>query len=150
MEKIASGIFSLLLGAVGLWTAIRQFKNRSLLGNWRTTQGKVIERGTYRPNFASLSASAFRYAPLVRYSYLIDEKEFISNAIHPVRMQLPRHSSRKWAQKQAETFPADVVVHYNSEDPSECYLTLTSKVVLWTIFALSLLLILIGVIVLLI
>src|SRR6185295_10222703 len=137
MEKIASGIFSLLLGSVGLWTGLRQLKNRHVLTNWKTVPGKVIERGTYRPKIASLSASAFRYSPLVKYSYQVNGADFINDAIHPRRIQLPKHSSKKWAQKQAETFPGEVLVHYNSDDPGESYLVLTSKLVLAIVVALG-------------
>jgi hypothetical protein len=150
MEKIAAGIFSLLLGSVGLWTGLRQLKNRRMLSKWKTAPGKVIERGTYRPKIASLSASAFRYSPLVKYSYQVNGAEFINDAIHPARIQLPRHSSRQWAQKQAETFPSEVMVYYNSENPGESYLIMTSKLVLATVVALGVLLILIGLVVLLI
>jgi len=150
MEKIVSGIFSLLLGSVGLWTGVRQLKNRRLLGNWKTTPGKVIERGTYRPKIASLSASAFRYSPLIKYSYQVNGAEFINDAIHPRRIQLPRHSSKKWAQKRAESFPDEVIVHYNSEDPGESYLVMTSKLILGIVAGVGVLLILIGVVVLLI
>jgi hypothetical protein len=150
MEKIISGIFSLLLGSVALWTGLRQLKNRRLLSGWKTTPGRVIERGTYRPNIASLSSSAFRYSPLIKYSYQVNGADFINDAIHPRRIQLPRHSSKKWAQKQAETFPSDVVVHYNSDDPGESYLTMTSKLMLGIVVALGVLLILIGLVVLLI
>ena len=150
MEKLASGIFSLLLGTLGLWTGIRQLKNRRLLSHWRTTPGKVIERGTYRPKIASLSASAFRYSPLVRYSFEVNGKEFINDAIHPIRIQLPRHSSKKWAQKTANSFPSEVLVHYNPEDPNESYLLLTPRFVLGIIVAVSILLLLIGLVVLLI
>ena len=150
MERIAAGIFSLLLGSLGLWTGLQQLKNRRLLSNWKTTPGKIIERGTYRPNIASLSVGAFRYSPLVKYSYQVNGAEFINDAIHPRRIQLPRHSSRKWAQKQAESFPSEVLVYYNSDDPSESYLLMTSKLVLGTVVALGALLILIGLVVLLI
>jgi hypothetical protein len=150
MEKIASGIFSLLLGSVGLWTGLRQLKNRWVLTTWKTVPGKVIERSTYRPKIASLSASAFRYSPLVKYSYQVNGAEFINDAIHPRRIQLPRHSSLKWAQKQAESFPTEVLVHYNSDDPSESYLLMTSKFVLGIVVGVGALLILIGLIVLLI
>src|ERR1051325_1164858 len=150
MEKIAAGIFSLLLGSFGLWTGLRQLKNRRLLSSWKTTPGKVIERGTYRPNIASLSASAFRYSPLVKYSYQVNGADFMNDAIHRRRLHLPRHSSKKWAKKQAETFPGEVLVHYNSEDPGESYLVLTSKLVLGIVVALGVLLLLIGLVVLLI
>ena len=150
MEKIASGIFSLMLGCVGLWTGFRQLKNRRLLSKWKTTPGRVIERGTYQPKIASLSASAFRYSPLVKYSYQVNGAEFINDSIHPTRIQLPRHSSRKWAQKQADAFPAEVLVYYNSDDPSESYLLMTSRAVLVTVVAVGVLLILIGLVTLLI
>ena len=149
MEKLISGIFSLLLGAGGLWTGWRQLKNRRALSLWKTTKGKIIERGTYQPSSA-LSTPAFRHAPLVRYVYQVEGREFTNHSIHPKRIQLPPHSSLKWAQKKALEFPEEVVVYYNSEDPAESYLLLTSRVLLWIVVAVSILLLLIGLIVLLI
>jgi len=145
MERTVSGIFALLIGIGGLWTGLRALKNRRLLNQWKTTQGKVIERGVYQPNLPMLSAPAFRYAPLVRYAYQVDGKEFVNNCIHPRRIQLPPHNSRKWAQKKADGFADDVTVHYNSADPAESYLIQTSKAALYTLVALSFLALLIGI-----
>jgi hypothetical protein len=150
MEKLASGIFSLLLGALGLWTGLRQLSNRRMLNLWKTTKGKVIERGTYKPNATALGTPAFRYAALVKYVYEVNGKEFINDCIHPKRIQLPGRSTREWAQKRADSFPAEVVVHYNAEDPAESYLLLTSRAVLWIVVGVGLVLVLIGVIILLI
>ena len=127
MEKIIALAFGLLIGIVGLWTGFRQLRNRAALNRWNTAKGKVIERGTYKPKIATLSAPAFQYAPLVKYVYQVDGKEFVNDCIHPKRIQLPEHSSKKWAQKKAESFADDVTVHYNPEDPSESFLVLTSK-----------------------
>jgi Protein of unknown function (DUF3592) len=145
MERIVSGIFALLIGLGGLWTGLRALKNRKILNEWKTTQGKVIERGIYQPNMPMLSAPAFRYAPLVRYSYQVGGKEFVNNCIHPSRIQMPPHNSRKWAQKKADAFADDVTVHYNSANPQESYLIQTSKAALYTLVTLSFLVLLIGI-----
>jgi len=137
MENLIAGLFGLLLGIVGLWTGLRGLKNRSLSSRWKTTNGKVIERGTYQPNMPMISAPAFRYAPLVKYSYQVDGREFVNNSIFPKHIQLPRHGTRKWAQRQAESFADEVTVHYNPEDPAECYLVQTSKTTLFVVIGAS-------------
>ena len=144
MENLIAGLFGILIGAVGLWTGIRQLRNRALFNDWKTTNGKVIERGVYQPDGAMLSVPAFRFAPLVRYTYQVDGREFENNSILPVRIQLPQHSSRKWAQRKAGSFADEVTVHYNPEDASESYLVLTSKLTLYTVVAASCLLIAVG------
>ena len=144
MENLIAGIFGLLLGVVGLWTGFRQLKNRALFTRWKTTSGKVIERGTYQPDQAMLSVPAYRHAPLVKYSYVVDGHQFINNSIWPKRIQLPQHNTMKWAQRKAESFPNDVVVHYNPEDASESYLIMTSRLVLYAVVAASIVVLLIG------
>jgi hypothetical protein len=149
MENLIAGIFGLLLGIVGLWTGFRALKNRALCSRWQTTNGTVIERGTYQPNSPMLSAPAFRYAPLVRYTYQVDGREFVSNLILPTRIQAPEHSTRKWAQRKADSFAGEVTVHYNPEDPAECYLVQTSKTTLYILLGASCLSMLIGILFLL-
>ena len=130
MESIIAGIFGLLIGMVGLWTGFYQLRNRAALNTWSTTKGKVIER-------ASLSAPAFRYAPLIKYAYQVNGKEFVNDWIHPKRIQQPEHSSKKWAEKRAGSFAEDVVVHYNPDDPNESFLLQTPKSKLYIVLGCS-------------
>lgn len=127
METIVAGAFGLLIGIVGLWTGFMQLRNRAILNRWNTTKGKVIERGTYEPNVPTLSAPAFKYAPLVRYGYQTNGEEFVNDCIHPKRIQMPELSAKKRAQKRAESFADEVTVYYNPENPSESFLVQTSK-----------------------
>ena len=149
MESLAAAIFSMLLGVVGLWTGVMQLRNRVALHRWQTTKGKVVERGTYQPNTPTLGPPAFRHSPLVKYVYQVDGKEFINSAIYPKRMQLPPRNTLKWAQKRADSFGEEVIVHYDVADPGDSYLTLTSARILYTVMAISCLLLLIGVTILL-
>lgn len=144
MESLIAGIFGSLLGVVGLWTGVKQLKNRARFSHWQTTQGKVIERGTYEPNVPMLGPPAFRHAPLVKYAYRVDDRELVNDAIHPKRIQLPQHNTLKWAKRKASSFPDDVIVHYNPEDPSESYLLLTSKLSLWAVIIASCFALLVG------
>ena len=144
MENLIAGIFGVVLGAVGLWTGLRALKNRAFAARWPTTNGHVIERGIYHPNQPMLSAPAFRHAPLVRYRYEVGGKEFISDSILPRHIQLPRHSTKKWAQEQADSFPEVVLVHYNPEDPAQSYLTNASRTGLYAVLIFSTIALLLG------
>ena len=145
MESIIAGAFGLLIGIGGLWTGFMQLRNRKILNSWSTVKGRVVERGTYQPKIASLSVSAFRYAPLLKYAYLVNGKEFINDCIHPKRIQLPEHSSKKWAQKRADSFSDEVTVHYNPDDPNESFLVLTSKTKLYVLMGCACVALLFGI-----
>jgi hypothetical protein len=145
MEGIIARAFCLLIGIGGLWTGFMQLRNRAALNRWHTTKGRVVERGTYQPNIATLSVSAFRHAPLVKYVYHVHGKEFVNDRIRPKRTQLPEHSTKEWAQKKAGSFADEVIVHYNPEDPGESFLIQTSKGTLYTVIGISCLVLLFGV-----
>lgn len=145
MEAIAAGAFSLLIGIVGLWTGFKQLRNRTELNRWSTTAGRVIERGTYQVSAAVRSAPAFRHAPLVKYVYQVNGREFVNDYINPKRIQLPSHNTKKWAEKRAASFADDVTVHYNPADPSESFLVQTPKRMLYIVIVASCLAILFGV-----
>src|SRR5688500_13311757 len=92
-----------------------------------------------------LSPPAFRYVPLVRYHYQVNAIYIEYNYIPTKRIQAPQHGTRKWAQKRADSFPAEVTVHYNSVDPGESYLVQTSKAVVYLLVTISCLVLLIGI-----
>jgi Protein of unknown function (DUF3592) len=142
--SIISGLFALLIGAVGLWTGFRQLRNRRELNRWPSTSGKVVERGTYQPDNLAVGPPAFRHSPLVRYVYQVGGREFVNNCIRPKRIQLPQHNTKQWAQKTAESFPAEVTVHYNPADPSDAYLVQTPKALLYVVILASAVAILFG------
>jgi hypothetical protein len=150
MERIISAAFSLLIGTVGLLTGLKQLRNRVALNKWATTEGKVIERGTFQPDVPMTGPPAFRHAPLVKYVYHVSGKEFTNDRIRPKRIQQPQHNTKKWAQKMAESFPDKVTVHYNPEDPSESFLVQTSRVTLYIVCGASCLAILFGLLFLLV
>lgn len=138
MEKILGAGLAFLIGTVGLWTSLKQLRNRATLSRWPTTKGRVIERGTSRPNIATATQSAFRHAPLVRYTYQVKGIQFTNDRIHAKRIQQPQHNTREWAQKKADSFPDEVLVHYNPEDPAESFLNETSRILLCAVLAASL------------
>ena len=144
IENLVAGVFALLIGVVGLLTGLRQLRTRAVLKSWKTVPGSVSERGTYIPQFAMLSVPAFRHAPLVKYRYIVDGKEFISSSISPERIQRPQHNTIKWAQKRAQSFADQVVVHYNPDDPGESYLVLTPAWMLLIVVGASCLVLMIG------
>ena len=150
MERIISAAFAFLIGSVGLWAGLKQLRNRVALNSWPTTKGKVIERGTFQPFIPAAGPPAFRHSPLVRYVYQVSGEEFINDRIRPKRIQLPQHNIKKWAQKKAESFPDEVSVHYNPEDPSESFLLQTSRLMLYVVVVSSCLAILFGLLFLLV
>lgn len=143
MEAIIAGAFALLIGIVGMWTGFRQLRNRAALNLWKTTKGKVIERGSNQPN--NINPTALRHIPLVKYVYQVEAQEFVSDRIHPKRLQLPQYGNKKWAQARAQSFPDEVTVHYNPEDPGESFLVQTPKRMLYVIIGGSCVAILFGV-----
>jgi len=150
MERIISAAFAFLIGTVGLWAGFKQLRNRVALNKWPMTRGKVIERGTFQPDIPALGPPAFRHAPLVKYAYHVSGKEFTNDRIRPKRIQQPQHNTKKWAQKKAESFPDEVSVHYNPEDPSESFLLQTSRLMLYVVVGSSCLAILFGLLFLLV
>ena len=136
MQSFLAGSFGLLIGGVGLWAGLRALKSRAVLNRWPTTPGRVIERGTFRPEYAS-GPPAFSHAALVRYAYQVGGKDFVNDRIQPKRIQQPRHNTEEWAQKIAAGFPDDVIVHYNPEDPGESFLKQTSKKILYVVIGAS-------------
>jgi hypothetical protein len=150
MERILSAAFAFLIGTVGLWAGFKQLRNRVALNKWPTTKGRVIERGTFQPDIPALGPPAFRHAPLVKYVYQVSGQEFTNDRIRPKRIQQPQHNTKKWAQKKAESFPYDVTVHYNPEDPSESFLLQTSRLMLYVVVGSSSLAILFGLLFLLV
>ena len=144
MEKLIAGVFGCVLGLVGVITALTSFRKRTQFSQWKTTPGKVIERGAYQPDIPMLSAPAFRYAPLVRYTYTINGQNFISNTIFPRRIQLPQHNTKQWAERKARAFPDEVTVYYNPNNPAESYLKMTSRLTLTIVIIASFFPLLVG------
>lgn len=127
MENLFAGLFGVLLGSGGIWLGRVQFRNLAALKAWQTTPGKVIERGTFRVSFATLSVSAFQHAPLVKYCYHVNGQEFINDAILPPHMQMPEHSTLAWAQRKANSFPDEVTVYFSSANPAQSFLVRPTK-----------------------
>jgi hypothetical protein len=109
---------------------------RAALDRWPTTTGRVIERGTFEPDYAS-GPPGYRHAPLVRYVYKVGSNDFVNDRIHPKRIQQPRHNTEAWAQKRAGEFPDDLIIHYNPADPGESFLVQTSRKLLYVVIGVS-------------
>lgn len=125
MEQLFAGIFGLLLGSSGIWLGLVQLRNLAALAAWKTTKGKVIARGTFRVAFAA--APAFRFAPLVQYVYHVNGQEFSNDAILPKHIHGPEHSTFAWAQQKADSFPDEVTVYYQPDNPTQSFLVRPTK-----------------------
>jgi uncharacterized membrane protein YkgB len=122
LEAIIAGTLGLLISGVAFWAAFRFLKTRPMLNRWNTVTGIVVERGTFVPTEADLTVPFFRHSPLVRYEYQVAGQTLVSDRIHPKRLVSPARNSLKWAQKRANSFPDEVLVHYNPADPTESFL----------------------------
>lgn len=150
METIISAIFLIVIGGVGCFAILVALSKRKRFQNWHKAQGRIIERGVYQPtNVGRLSTPAFRYAPLVKYTYTADGKEYVGeNLFHP-EIQLPQTSSKKWAQKKAYSFPDEVKVNYNPDNHADSFLVTSSKPLFIFLAVVCSLMFLIGVLILL-
>lgn len=122
LEATIAGTLGLLISGVAFWAAFRFLKERPILNRWNTVQGMVVERGTFVPTEPDLTVPFFRHSPLVRYEYQVDGQTFVSDRIHPKRLVAPSRNSLGWAEKRANSFPNEVLVHYNPADPTESFL----------------------------
>jgi hypothetical protein len=144
MEKILTVVFSLVLGIGGILVAIVQLRNLARLRFWKTARGKIIERGTFRVTHSVRSPPAFQHSPLVKYVYRVEGQEFVNDSILPKHIQLPEHNTIKWAEKRAASFPDEVTVYYNPENPGDAFLERTSKIKLYAVMGGGLLALLAG------
>lgn len=143
-----AGGFGILLGISGILVGIFQLRNLGALDAWKTVSGKVVERGTFRITHATRSAPAFQFAPLVKYVYQVDGKEFTSDAVLPKHLRFPEHNTIEWATARAASFADEPTVFYNPEYPSSSFLVRPSKTVFYMVIGISFLAVLSGLILL--
>lgn len=150
METIISSIFLMIIGGVGLFAILVALSKRKRFQNWHKTQGRIIERGVFQPtNVGRLDVPAFRYAPFVKYVYTANSNEYIGeNLFHP-EIQLPQTSNEKRARKKADSFPDEVTVNYNPDNPADSFLVTSSKALFVSLAVFCGLIFLVGIIVLL-
>jgi hypothetical protein len=122
VESSLSGVLALLFSGVAFWLAFRLFKARPVLNRWNTVNGIVIERGTVVPTDPDLTVPFFRHAPLVRYEYQVNGQKYVNDRIYPKRLVAPARNTLTWAEKRANSFPNEILVHYNPANPSESFL----------------------------
>lgn len=128
MQTTISAIFLMVIGGVGGFALLMALRKRKQFQRWPNTQGRVIERGVYKPtNAGRTSSPSFRYAPRVKYVYTVNGKEYAGeNLFHP-EIQLPQTSSESWARKKADSFSDEITVNYNPENPADSFLVTSSK-----------------------
>lgn len=128
MQTIISAIFLMVIGGVGGFAFLMALRKRKQFQSWPKIEGRVIERGVYKPaNAGRVSSPAFRYTPHVKYVYTVNGKEYAGeNLFHP-QIQLPQVSRESWARKKADSFPDKVTVNYNPENPADSFLVTSSK-----------------------
>lgn len=141
MEKYIAGIFGFCLGLLGLYTCFAQLRNFSKLDSWKTTKGKVFERGVVESEAGNVRNAGQKFNPLVRYSYQVDNQDFTNDAIYPKHLQGYSAGSSDWAEKEAKKFDDDVTVFYNPENPADSFLRMPSKTTFYIIGIASLIII---------
>jgi hypothetical protein len=126
MEKYFAAAFGLLLGLIGLYACFTQLRNFASLDSWKIIKGKVTGRGTVESPTGNLRSPGIRYSPVVQYNYQIDEKNFSNDAIYPKHMMIAS-GSKEWAEIESKSFPDDVTIFYNPENPGDSCLKLPAK-----------------------
>lgn len=144
MEKILTPLVGVLLGIVLIVVAIVKLRELAALKFWKTAPGKVIERGTFCVSHGVRSPSAYQHSPLVKYVYQVNGQEFVNDSILPKHIQLPECRNLQWAEKRAASFPDEVTVYYNPENPGDSFLVRTPKIKIFVIIPMGLLSIFIG------
>ena len=148
LEATIAGTLGLLISGVAFWAALRFLRARPILDRWNTVSGTVIERGTFVPTEPDLSVPFFRYSPLVRYEYQVGGQTFVSDRIYPKRLVAPARNSLQWAEKRANSFGNEVLVHYNPENPSESFLERVPSSTVYLYFFAGLMALMYGVVLL--
>lgn len=147
MENMVAGIFGLIIGITGILTGIFQLRNIARLKSWKTTGGKIIERGTFQVTNTRQRSSALKFAPLVKYVYQVEGREYTNDAVEPRHIELPRHNTVEWAEKRAASFPDNPTIYYNPENPADSFLVPTkSKANFYLIMGASFVVILVSLI----
>jgi hypothetical protein len=140
MEKYIAGAFGLLLGTIGILLSLVQLRNIASLKKWKTAQGTIIERGTFKPDTPSLSSPAYRFSPLIKYRYVVDEKEYSNDSLLPKHIHAPPTGRLEWAKKRAALyFNDDITIYYNPENPADSFLEQVPNKTMYIVGAVSLL-----------
>jgi hypothetical protein len=123
---ICGGGFLLLLAALGIYYIYSGYKSRQKAGEsqqWLSTTGQVIEaRVTSSTTTDADGDTSVSYAPFVRYSYQVAEKEYCSDQI---TFGFKRTFSKEMnAHRWLDRFPlwSQVNVYYNPAKPDEAVL----------------------------
>lgn len=141
-KRMLYGLLTLAVAGVALYLAFHMSSEIREKGDWPTTQGKVLERGTgdrvgTRPN--SVRAR-------VRYQYTVEGTSFTNDQVHLIA---GTGGDARDMQALAESLPDPVTVHYNPSAPSQSYLIKNSMTYFWILLPVGILLGLIALVMLL-
>ena len=123
---IGGGIFMILLGR-------KNQKKADASQNWPSTNGAIIETGTTR-NFSSGAdgdSDIVTYTPKLKYSFRVDDVEFISDKI--AFGYGKSYNSEMAALSALQNYPVgkQVAVYYNPENPNEAVLERKNQRQVW-------------------
>lgn len=138
METIFVAICFMIMGGIGLNALLPALRKRNQVQSWHKTEGRIIERGVFQTyNPGRLKSPKFNYAPKVKYAYTVNGKEYTGENLYHTEIDLTSVSGEPWARKRADSFPDEVTVNYNPENPADSFLFTLSKpfFILYVVFA---------------
>ena len=110
-----AGLLLVILGLVSLWGARYWMRLRRQVNAWPVVRGHVTARHAIQPtDRGRTSTPAFRWTPDVRFSYRVDDIDYIGEKIW-----LPWSWTHTKASAEAflATIPDEVDVRYDPTDP---------------------------------
>ena len=110
-----AGLLLVILGLVSLWGARYWMRLRRQVNAWPVVRGHVTARHAIQPtDRGRTSAPAFRWAPDVRFSYRVDDTDYIGEKFWPPWSWTHTKAS---AEAFLVTIPDEVDVRYDPTDP---------------------------------
>jgi hypothetical protein len=117
----------LVIGAVGVWSALRTRKRSERASGWPTVPGVITRSGLRKGHYSSSvghgNAKSTVYTPHIAYSYEVGGKRFEGER---VQFGTERRMWKKLPARAAiDAYPvgAEVQVHYDPRRPEDAVLT---------------------------
>lgn len=124
------GFLAIAMGAAALCGAVYFSRLRRRVLRWPTVPGTVIHRAVFQPaDRGRMSSSTFRWAPDVRYTYVVNGKPHEGDKI---TLPWTPTSKKEWAECVLAQIPHHPDVRYDPLNPAtSCLLPPGNSNIIW-------------------